>query len=224
MALMPWLSVTNNMKPLLKSCLFSLLTGLSILFIPNAQAEPVLNQDYRLVQPIVTSDPEKIEVIDFFAYTCGHCLRLAPLIDEWEKTLPDDVKLIRVPVAWDQTTEFLSRIYYTLASLNRLDDLHMVFWNDLMQGKISSSADLAGWVKSHGISNDLWQKAYNSFSVTAQTQQATKLWQAYNLDATPYIGVAGKYLTAPHMVGSRQKVLPVVNWLIEKERKDRRQP
>ena len=211
------------MKPF-KTNLSLVLMSLGLLTAQAAQCEPVLGQDYRLVEPMVASSSEKIEVIDFFAYTCGHCLRLAPLIDEWQKTLPDDVELVRVPVAWDQTTEFLSRIYYTLASLNRLDDLHMVFWQDLMQGQITSSAELDGWVKSHGIPADSWQKAYNSFSVTTQTQQATKLWQAYNLDATPYIGVAGKYLTAPHMVGSRQKVLPVVNWLIEKERKDRRQP
>lgn len=189
----------------------------------TTSAEPAQGKEYRLVQPAApTSSGEKIEVIDFFAYTCAHCLRLAPLVDRWAQNLPQDVALKRVPVAWDESTLFLSRIYYTFISLNRLDDLHMTFWQDLMQGKITSADDLDGWVKEHGIDADTWNKAYQSFSVAVQTQQSVELWQAYQLDATPYIGVAGKYLTAPFMAGSRQKTFEIVDWLIDKERQERK--
>ena len=54
-----------------------------------------------------------------------------------------------------------------------------------------------------------------------KTQQAMQTWQNYQLDATPYVAVNGKYLTAPHMAGSRQKTIEVLNALIEQERQIR---
>ena len=54
-----------------------------------------------------------------------------------------------------------------------------------------------------------------------KTQQALQTWQNYNLDATPYVAVAGKYLTAPHMAGSSQKTIEVLDWLVQHERQAR---
>lgn len=33
----------------------------------------------------------KIEVLEFFWFGCPHCYRLHPVLEEWKKTLPDDV-------------------------------------------------------------------------------------------------------------------------------------
>ena len=135
--------------------------------------------------------------------------------------LPKDVTVRRVPVAWDPSTQFLSRIYYTFEALNRLEDLHPSFWQDILDGRITSEADLQSWLTSHRVNLDQWNKAYESFTVTMKTQQAMQTWQNYQLDATPYVAVNGKYLTAPHMAGSRQKTIEVLNTLIEQERQIR---
>ena len=45
-----------------------------------------------------------------------------------------------------------------------------------------------------------------------------KTWQAYEIDGTPANAVNGKYITAPHMVGTREGAIQVMNYLIEKER------
>ena len=90
-----------------------------------------------------------------------------------------------------------------------------------MDGRITSEADLQSWLTSHRVNLDQWNKAYESFTVTMKTQQAMQTWQNYQLDATPYVAVNGKYLTAPHMAGSRQKTIEVLNTLIEQERQIR---
>lgn len=178
-------------------------------------------KDYRLVTPHVATLTNNIEVIDFFAYTCGHCYRFSPTLESWMQKLPKDVTVRRVPVAWDPSTQFLSRIYYTFEALNRLEDLHPSFWQDILDGRITSEADLQSWLTSHRVNLDQWNKAYESFTVTMKTQQAMQTWQNYQLDATPYVAVNGKYLTAPHMAGSRQKTIEVLNTMIEQERQIR---
>lgn len=197
--------------------------ALLMLFIGSVASatEPVEGKDYILVKPQAPTSSEKIDVIDFFSYTCGHCFRLSPLIETWNKQLPQDVHLIRSPVAWDGSSQFLANVYFTFEAMNHLDDLHPAFWQDIMAGKITSSDSMNQWLKSHGIEPKTWDEVYESFAVKLSTQQAAQRWQDYQLDATPYIGVAGKYLTAPHLAGSRQKTIEVLNWLIEKERKDR---
>lgn len=197
--------------------------GMTLALATNAIAATDSTQEpaYRLVEPTVQTSTKTIEVLNFFAYTCGHCQRLAPFFDHWAKTAPKDVTIHNIPVAWDASTAFLSRIYYTFEALGRLQDLHPLFWQDLLDGKIAAESDLQTWLKTQGVDRKTWDNAYRSFSVSLRVQQASELWQAYKLDATPYIGVAGKYLTAPHMAGSYQKTLTVLNELIDLERRNR---
>ncbi len=58
------------------------ITACALTFI-GAQAmafNAVEGKDYRVVSPSVSSASDSIEVIDFFAYTCAHCQRLATLL------------------------------------------------------------------------------------------------------------------------------------------------
>ena len=32
----------------------------------------------------------RIEVVEIFSYACGHCADLHPLIEPWQRALPDD--------------------------------------------------------------------------------------------------------------------------------------
>lgn len=199
----------------------ALVCALSFVGLQASAFEATKGKDYQVVNPTVDSPRDTIEVVDFFAYTCAHCQRLAPMLQDWAKTLPPDVTVKRVPVAWEPATQFLSQIYYTFEALDRLDDLHPAFWQDILDGQITSQADLQNWLEKHKVDLTQWNNAYNSFAVTMHTQQALQAWQNYRLDATPYVAVAGKYLTAPHMAGSRQKTIEVLNWLIEHERQQR---
>ena len=200
----------------------TIVCALTLMSAQTIAAQIVDGKDFRTLNPAVETIEDTIEVIDFFAYTCGHCLRLAPLLDEWQKKLPQDVSFRRVPVAWEPATQFLSRIFYTFEALGRLEDLHPAFWQDIMQGNITSEADLQQWLQSHKVNLTEWNKTYQSFSVTMKTQQAFQSWQNYRLDATPYVAVGGKYLTAPHLAGSRQKTIEVLDELIERERQQRK--
>ena len=56
-----------------------------------------------------------------------------------------------------------------------------------------------------------------SFSVMNKTRQARQLWNAYQIDSTPMIGVGGIYATGPHLVGTREGTPACIDYLIEQD-------
>ena len=77
---------------------------------------------------------------------------------------------------------------------------------------------IADYLSSQGLNKEEFLKTANSFSVKMKNDRAFRTWQAYNLDGTPGNAVNGKYFTAPHIVGTREGAIEVINKLIEKER------
>ncbi|MBX9935395.1 MAG: thiol:disulfide interchange protein DsbA/DsbL, partial [Burkholderiaceae bacterium] len=54
---------------------------------------------------------------------------------------------------------------------------------------------------------------YQSFTVANQVRRATQLQEAYHVEGTPSMGVAGRYYTDGTMAGGLQAMLQVVNHL-----------
>ena len=48
----------------------------------------------RLSVPLRARSDNKIEVVEFFAYTCGHCYNFEPMVTAWKKQLADDVAFV----------------------------------------------------------------------------------------------------------------------------------
>ena len=70
-----------------------------------------------------------------------------------------------------------------------------------------------------GFYVDVFINAANFLTTNIKNDRAFKTWQAYNIDGTPANAVNGKYVTAPHMVGTREGAIQVMEFLIDKERK-----
>jgi thiol:disulfide interchange protein DsbA len=60
---------------------------------------------------------------------------------------------------------------------------------------------------------------YGSFGVRTRMQRATQLAAAYRIDGVPTFGVAGKWVTAPSMMGSNAGALKMVEQLVDRARK-----
>src|SRR6476619_1843101 len=67
-----------------------------------AQRKFDAGKDYKVLDKRVPVDagPGKIEVTEFFRYSCPHCNAFEPKLVAWSKRLPPDVVLRRVPVAF----------------------------------------------------------------------------------------------------------------------------
>ena len=150
----------------------------------------------------------KIEVLEVFWLGCPHCFALEPYIRAWLKTKPAYVQFVRVPVMWGPVHRAHARLYYTLESLGRDDLVEKAFsYIHDQESQTGTESVLAsnsqqdtlkqqeGWAVQNGISGDAFEKAYNSFYVTTQLQQADDITNAYQVQGVPFIAVDGKFTT-----------------------------
>jgi thiol:disulfide interchange protein DsbA len=193
--------------------------------ITHAQPkEPVALRDYRDVNPAQPVDTgNKIEVLEFFQYSCPHCASFDPDLEGWRKKMPADVEYRRLPVAFNAATANHTKIYYTLLQLNKVEELHKKVFAAYhgQKKRLLDPNEIADFMAANGIDRKLWLDTFNSFGVATQTSRATQVWEAYKLEGTPAVAIDGKWMTAPSMVGSRAATLPVMDYLIGLARKER---
>jgi thiol:disulfide interchange protein DsbA len=191
--------------------------------LAHAQGAPQESKEYRVVKPSQPVDGNKIEVLEFFQYTCPHCATFEPVLAPWRKKLPGDVEYRRNPISWDERNVPHVRIYYALETLGKVPELHGKVFNAVQAERrlLLKPDEIADFMATNGIDRKQWLDAYNSFSVAARANRAGQVWRAYKVDGTPAVAVDGKFLTAPSMVGTREGSLAVLDYLIERARAER---
>lgn len=183
--------------------------------------EYVEGQHYVVLeQPVRTTDPSKIEVAEVFAYSCPHCFHFEPLLQAWEKKMPDDVYLTQTHAMWNPQMEPLIRGYYTSVSLKVKEQTHMAVFNALhMENKnLNTAEQWADFFAVYGVDKAKAISTYNSFGVTSQIKQAEARARGYKVTGTPEMVVNGKYRVSSRLSGGHEEMLKVVDFLVAKER------
>ena len=163
----------------------------------------------------------KVEVVEFFWYSCPHCNSFEPALDEWIKKAPKDVAVRRVPIAFRADFEPQQRLFYVLEAMNKVDELHKkVFYAIHVEKQLLNTPELiAAWAEKQGLNKAKFLETYNSFSVATKARKATQLQDAYKIDGVPAIGVAGRYFTSGSMAQTMERALLVTDYLIAQVRK-----
>lgn len=162
----------------------------------------------------------KIEVIEFFWYGCPHCYAIEPIVQSWKKTLGADVNFIRVPAFWGKPMDEHQKVFYTLAALNKNDELDGKVFHALHEEGLGlNQPDLiSAFMVKNGVDKAAWDTAYASFGVNANTVKANSMFKSFGLDGVPSFVVNGKYVAGTAMTGETPATLQVVNKLIDQER------
>ena len=190
---------------------------------PAARA-PQEVKDYTVLRtPVPVESGAKIEVLEFFQYSCPHCATFEPYLAAWKKKLPSDVDYRRIPIAWDNSTMPHVRIYYTLEALGKLPEMHEKVFAAIQKNRqpMLNPDAIADFMAANGIDRKQWLDTYNSFSVAARANRAGQIWRAYKVDGTPMMAVDGRFMTAPSMVGTREGTLAVLDYLVQRSRAER---
>ena len=180
-------------------------------------------KDYtKLAKPLAPDSPAgKIDVIEFFWYSCPHCNAFEPALDAWLKTAPKDLSIRRIPVAFNASFVPQQKLYFALEGMGKLDALHAKVFRAIHveRLKLAKDDEIFAWVAKQGVDAAKFKEVYASFTVSNQIRRASQLQDAYGVEGVPSMGVAGKYYTDGTMAGSMQNVLQVVESLAAMARK-----
>ncbi len=180
-------------------------------------------KDYVRLSKPVPSDPGagKVEVIEFFWYSCSHCNAFEPTFDAWAKAAPKNLVIRRIPVAFNASFAPQQKLYYTLEGMGKLPELHAKVFRAVHVEKLPLNKDelIFDWIGKQGVDVAKFKEVYNSFTVSNQVRKATQLQNDYQVEGVPSMGVAGRYYTDGTMAGNMDSVLRVVEHLVVQARK-----
>jgi protein dithiol oxidoreductase (disulfide-forming) len=211
---------------------FSLASGAalaaSLCHVPLAQAQtgaPSAGVDYRrLDKPVAVDTPAgKIEVIEFFWYSCPHCNAFEPTLEAWIKQAPKDVVVKRVPVGFRPDFAPQQRLFYAIEAMGLVDKLHAKVFHAIHveRQRLDTPEAIADWVAKHDVDKTKFMEQFNSFSVASKQKRAVQLQDAYRVEGVPALGIAGRFYTDGTLAKTMERGLKVAEYLIDEVRKGR---
>jgi thiol:disulfide interchange protein DsbA len=197
-------------------------------------ASPQNGVDYRTLDKEQQTDSgKKVEVTEFFWYSCPHCNAFEPSLEAWVKKQGDHIVFKRVPVAFREDFVPQQKLFYALEALGKVDEMQQKVFNAIHKERkrLDTDAAIADWVAQQGIDKQKFSDIYNSFGIQSKARRAAQLQTAYQVDGVPMVAVEGHYLTSPSIVGTGMKNAPedalqagtlqVMDWLVTKAAKEK---
>ncbi len=192
--------------------------------LAQAQRRPESGKDYRTLgqRAPVDAPAGKIEVIEFFWYSCPHCHAFEPALEAWAGKLPADVAFRRAPVAFRDDFVPQQRLFYTLEAMRRMD-LHAKVFQAIHVERQPTNRDdsILAWAQKNGLDRAKFQETYTSFAVQSKARRAAQLQDAYQLQGVPSFGVAGRFYVDGELAGNMNRALEVVDFLAAEVRQGR---
>ena len=205
-------------------------SGLSLPLSSQAQGpapakKPVEGTDYLSLDKRVPTDvgAGKIELIEFFWYSCPHCNAFEPQFAAWKKVAPKDVVVQRVPVRFRDDFEAQQRAYYVFEALNMVDAMHGKLFNAIHNERqqLNTAPALAAWADKNGLPEKKFMETFTSFGVASKARRATQLQEAFKVQGVPALGIAGRFYTDGSLTQTMERALQVADYLLGEVRRGR---
>ena len=176
--------------------------------------------------PQEPADPKKVEVTEVFWYGCPHCYAFDPVIEGWRAKAPGYVLFDRMPSSLGRADgEVHARAFYIAEALGVSDKIHKPLFEAIhVEHKPMATLDAVRelFASAAGVKPTDFDQSSSSFMVDSRLRRSESLVRAYGVTSVPTIIVDGHYMTGGSMAGGNDKVLEVVNFLVEKQRKERK--
>ena len=189
----------------------------------QAPRKPEEGKEYLTLDQRVNVDaaPGKIEVVEFFWYSCPHCNAFEPKLEAWIRKLPPDVVMKRVPVAFRDDFVPQQRLYYALEALGKLPELHGKVFEAIHVDRNPTHRQelILDWAVKQGLDRVKFRELYESFAVSSKARRAILIQDAFKVSGVPSIGVGGRYYTDGELAGNMERALEVTEYLIAEARK-----
>lgn len=188
---------------------------------PSGPAPYRIGDHYSVLSPAqpTSAEPGKVEITEFFMYSCPHCYNFESFIEKWEPRKAGYVHFVRFPALFNAPARIHARAFYTAKSLDILDETHMPFFRELHVNRrqMTDEGDIAAFFANYGIDEETFRQTYNSFAVDTQMRKAESLGRRYRISSTPTVIVNGKYVIDGDKITSYEQILKIADYLAQKE-------
>jgi thiol:disulfide interchange protein DsbA len=199
--------------------------GLNAPALAQGPAKFVAGKDYlKLDRPVPTdSEAGKIQLIEFFWYSCPHCNAFEPTFAQWVKNAPKDVVVLRMPVAFRDDFAPQQRLYFALEALGLLEKLHAKVFHAIHVERLplNTDASIVAWIEKQGVDGAKFADTAKSFGVASKLKRAVQLQNDFKIEGVPSLGVAGKYYVDGTSAGTMERALQVAESLLAQVRQGR---
>ncbi len=199
----------------MKMAIATLVLGLTMACSNASITNPVAGQEYRSVGGAAAVTPgTRIEVTEFFWYSCPHCNAFDPYLAEWVKSQGSRIEFKRIPVAFHAGDENLQKLYFALELLGQTEQLHSKIFHAIHVDHVHLNDEnaIADFVAAQGIERAAFVAAFQSFSVATMVQHARQSAANYQVDSVPMLVIGGRFVTSPSMAGASLGDQPEVNY------------
>lgn len=172
--------------------------GATLLPLGSTSANLVEGRDWRPVSPPQPgSNPEKIEILEFFSYGCPHCGDLNPIIKPWAEALPDDVVFKRIPVSFGRAAwANLARLFLALEYSGDLERLDQAVFTALHRDRVKlfTEKEIFNWLAAQQVNLDEFKPLFSSFAVETQLKRGDSMVERFGVTAVPTIAIDGRFI------------------------------
>ncbi|QBQ37169.1 thiol:disulfide interchange protein DsbA/DsbL [Pseudoduganella plicata] len=148
--------------------------------------------------------PGRIEVVEFFWYSCPHCYEFEPALRGWVARHGDEIVFRRVPVGMHPRQLPQQRMFYVMEALgmDQRADRELLHQIHDARRPLDTETALAGFAADAGVAGDRFHAAWRSAAVQQKVDAATRLHTALNVTSVPTVVIGGRYVTSPAMLGA----------------------
>lgn len=212
-------------SPLRRSTITLLGMAVSAALTNTTYAAIQRGKEYQLVKsPQLPESTGKVEILEFFAYTCPHCFKLEEVVGPWSKGLAEEVVFRRIPVVFTESTVPLARTYFALEAMGALEKIHLRVFQALQEQQVWLIQEkiLFEWIGKQGMDVRRFEETYRSFGIQTKISRARQLAQVFDINAVPTLVVGGKYQTSASLAGSKEALPKVLDELVALVKKEKR--
>lgn len=204
----------------------------ALLFQSPARAQEN-GRDYLTLPTAMPAEAgNRVEVIEFFFYTCPFCNAIDPFVEEWRKAQGERVLFKRVPVDIHGAAP-LQRMYYALEAMGLTEQTHTRIFQAIHKQHVPArtDADVAKLVASLGVDSARYEAVARSFAVQNRVARVAGMTSAYRVDGVPFFVVDGRWTTSPSQLVEARRDIPdqqlnsatmtVLDHLVEKARQQK---
>ncbi|MCA8837623.1 MAG: thiol:disulfide interchange protein DsbA/DsbL [Proteobacteria bacterium] len=165
-----------------------------------------------------------IEVVEFFWYGCPHCYEILPLLHEWGKKLPTDVRFEPLALAGSPQWTLDAKVYFAARALSLPEEFHRNFFlarHSANHGSRPIGRKAIGefFAKSYGDEFNFDGKGFldvmDSFSVAGRTGAVLQRAKSLGVSSVPEIVIDGRFRVNQRSAGSMANIFKVVDQLLE---------